>query len=225
MFLSNPAKLILVVCLWIALFQGCGWWQNDQNTLTTPVVSAPQSNIPFSTKEPEVFQAEFVRSDGTTETRSFYARKGAKWRFDAFDQGNRPLRSIIKAGSLYTIMHAAKVYTEVQPSQDPANDTDFGDDIISGLLRQGTYAKFEEIGREGNIVKYRARIENFEASDVVIFFDNSLGMIVRQEFSKLGEQPENMFIFETRNVKFEVDDALFVIPNGYRKVSPDKLPY
>ena len=45
-----------------------------------------------------------------------------------------------------------------------------------------------------------------------IIYDTTIKMIVRHEF-------DGGFAFEMRNFTLEVDDAIFQVPSGYRKVS------
>jgi hypothetical protein len=214
MLLSNPVRLFVLVIVFMPVFQACGWWQKGQSE-PAPLISETKTNLPFLAKEPEVFQAEFIRSDGVRESRSFYARKGAKWRFDWSVNGEIRY-SMIQADSLYTVRHDKKLYEEASAGEYSNAAPDFVNDLTNGLLRQRPYTTFEEIGREGNITRYKVQIENSGTGEIFIDFDNTLGMIVRQEF-KNGTDIE--FGFELRNIKLEADDSLFEIPAGYRKVT------
>ena len=49
-------------------------------------------------------------------------------------------------------------------------------------------------------------------------FDTKLNMVVSQEFT--AEDGSVTVKYEMRNIKLEVDDELFQVPAGYRKVDP-----
>ncbi len=213
MVLSNAAKMFLAAVCILPGIQGCGWWQGGSTA--RPVVAEPKSEMPFSTKEPDVFQAEFVRSDGITEDKSFYARKGEKLRYDSSSG-----RSMILNDKMYSVRHDLKIYAEF-PSL--SNAAGIASDLTNSLLSKRDYTKFAEIGRGGNITQYKAMIENFGESEVMIDFDNSIGMVVREKFVSQKNNSSTNFVFEMRNFGTEVDDNLFAIPKGYRKVSFDEI--
>ena len=101
-------------------------------------------------------------------------------------------------------------------------EPEFVSDLTYGLLKEIKFTRFEEVGREGSVVKYKASIGENTASEALIFFDESAGMVVREEFSSLQGQSEAGsdpgYIFEIRNLKLDVDDSVFATPEGYRKV-------
>jgi len=215
MFLSNRNGFFVFILAAALGSQACGWWKN------TPValVNEPKSDAPFAAKEPTIFQADLIRSDGSVESRTFYARNDEKWRLDTFTGSERAF-TLIRSDKSYSIRHNAKVYAEI-PSGEPRSATpDFISDLTNGLLHQREHAQFDEIGREGNIIKYRVKIEG-QTSETLIDFDTSLSLIVRHEI-RSADQPAS-FVFELRNVKLEADDSLFEIPIGYRKVSWEEL--
>lgn len=222
MYLSNLAGPLSCVLSILLLFQACSLWPSDSPNANA-AIAEPSSELPFSTKEPEIFQADFVRSVGGLETRSFYARKGNRWRFDTFT-GGTPSRSIISGDKLSYVDHASRSYAETPTGAFPAPVPDFISDLTNSLLRQGEHSKFETVGTEGDIVTYRVLIEG-QKGENLIRYDKTLGMIVRQELRSADGGEE--FIFELRNVKLEVDEGLFAVPQGFRKIAWDefkKLP-
>ena len=55
--------------------------------------------------------------------------------------------------------------------------------------------------------------------------DTSSGLMVRQEFlaqNREGETQPNV-IFELRNLKLDVEDGVFQLPAGFRKVSKEEF--
>ncbi|MGQ0541697.1 MAG: hypothetical protein ACT4O9_07595 [Blastocatellia bacterium] len=221
MFLSNPAKKYLLLIVVSFVLYGCGWRQNNENT-AIPVIAEPKSNIPFSSKEPDVFQADIIRSTDTEADVSFYARKGTKWRYDFFVTEERRF-SKLHADRNYSINHQARVYAEEPADGVVSTPSVFLRDLTQSLLHKREYAKFEEISREGNIRKYRVQIGDPPMGEAIIYFDESLGMIVKQEFNETGAQAnsavEPRFKFELSNVSLEVHDSVFEIPKGFRKVT------
>jgi hypothetical protein len=57
-----------------------------------------------------------------------------------------------------------------------------------------------------------------EGPSAVIFYDEELKMITRQEFFSAGsEGPE--LVFEMRDLSLDVSDEMFSIPDDYRKIN------
>ena len=221
MFLSNPRLFFLLAIFWMTIFQACGPSQTNENK---PVSLTDDSNseFPFSTHEPEVYQGDFVVTYGKTEDHKYLARNGDKWRIDFF-RNNEPSQTQIKTDRLYYIDHQRKVYaTTPENGNTVAGSGPFGD-IGSNLFRGKEYREFDEIGRDGSLVRYRVRPTDDMKDDIVISVDAPSGMIVREEFrggagqTDEGSQPD--YIYDVRNLKFEVDDSVFAIPAGYRKVT------
>lgn len=223
MFLSNTAKLFLAAALISSICGGCGFFKGIFGR-TPAAVSETKWGIPFSVKEPDVFQAEFISKTGDSSTISFYAKKGQNWRFDtAFGSANSV--SLVKTDKIYSISRANKTYAEMPAAQAGSAEPDFLSDMTYSLLRQPNNAKFEEAGRNGTIVKYKVTIGDNVASDVIIYFDESAQMITREEFISSSGQSDGVsrpeFVFEMRNLKMEVDDSIFAIPTGYWQIAWD----
>lgn len=210
MFLSNRQAAALAILLVIFGAAGCSWLRESASSGPDPgAVSAPDSGIPFATKEPDTYQADYLTIAEGVETRSRYARKGGLWRFDSFD-GDAPWRSVIRGDALTYIDHRRKVYS-VPPASGSGDVPSFVDDLTTSLLRPTEAAKFEKAETDGNIEQYKVRVDG--ASDhSTIFYDTSINMVVRHEFA-------GGFAFEMRNFTLNVDEAIFRLPNGYRKVS------
>ncbi|MEP7077039.1 MAG: hypothetical protein ABI878_14635 [Acidobacteriota bacterium] len=218
MFLSNPAKSFLASALITTICGGCGFFKNY------PGNAAParetRNTVPFSVKEPEVYQAQFVSTVGDVSTVSFYARKGENWRLD-LNFGSPNSVSIIRSDRLYSISSARKMFAEM-PTGQVAADPDFVQDMTAGLLNQSTAAKFETLGRDGTVTKYRVTLGENGASEAIIYFDETVGMITREEFFSLPRKTDNdapQYVYEVRELKADVDDKVFAIPTELKKVS------
>lgn len=214
MFLSNPVKAIPFVIFLSLIVGGCPWRQGPENT-AVPVIAEPKSDIPFPTKEPEVFQADVVRGTDTRSELSFYARKNGKWRYDFFLNEDRRL-SKLHTDKMYSVDHGKKVYAEEPVGQTSTAGPDFVNDLTFGLLHKREYSKFEDLGRDGNLRKFRVKIGDSPAGESIIYFDEALGLIVKQEFIVDGSVS---FRLELKNVSLEVHDSLFKLPQGFKRIS------
>jgi len=122
--------------------------------------------------------------------------------------------SEIKTDKLYYIDHQRKTYREM-----PEQKTSGGgvSDMTLNFFRGYEHHNFDEIGRDGSLIKYKVRETDPSKSTIVISIDNGSGMIVKQEFSSINRQAPD-FVYEIKNLKMDVDDSVFVIPQGYKKV-------
>jgi len=210
MFLSNPQAAAVALSLLMIAAGGCSWFRSsDPVSLTPTAVSPPDSGIPFETKEPETYQADFDSIVGGSESRTHFARKDGKWRTDNYS-GEKPTRSIIRAGTLVYLDHITKQYSE-PPQSGPDPQPPFISDLTTSLLSEMQLAKFEKLGVEGTLERFKVTVDGSDVSSTIIF-DTQIKMVVRHAF-------EGGFAFEMRNLTLEVDDAVFAVPSGYRKVS------
>jgi hypothetical protein len=232
MFLPNAIKISVVFA---ALFcQACSLWQSSEsrnaNAFSVPFAAQELKNkVPFSSKEPDVYQTEIVLTNYSngeeSERRSFTARRGVKLRSDyenkiSFLQRNENEKFLIHQGK--------KIYVDSQTNSGAANET--GDQIKDFLTTEWLNEKrdtaFENLGSENGLTKYRVRLENAAniSSEILVFIDESLKIPVRQEFYTVnGEQKILVFSMELQNLKLETDDKLFELPKDYRKVSSSEF--
>lgn len=210
MFLSNQQAAAPAILFIIIAAAGCAWFGGSEPPSNTAgSVAPPETGIPFDTKEPETFQADFVTIAGGSESRSHFARKQGRWRFDSFD-ADGPTRSIIQGQTLAHIDHTRKQYSE-PPTNGPDEQPAFLQDLTTSLLHPKEPAIFEKLGADGSLERYKVTTEGSSTASTIIY-DTTIKMIVRHEF-------DGGFAFEMRNFTLEVDDAIFQVPSGYRKVS------
>ena len=89
--------------------------------------------------------------------------------------------------------------------------------LTNEWLNQKTDAKFENLGDENGLTKYRA---TFEASETLIFVDENFKLPVRQEFYSVeGENRILMYSTAIQNLKLKADESFFEVPKDFRKVS------
>ena len=197
MFLSNPVKIFHVVCFLSLIFPGCGVWRAKDNSEVT-FASQPKSKFPFTTREPDVFQTEILVRAGETERRMFVARSGEKRRID-YDVGTDSHRAVLIADKEYLLYFKRKVYIERPISSDAAAQYE---PLTAHLLNTREHSDFEEIGRQGSVVEFRAHIGENTVSDVAIFFDEAIGLPVKEEFySTQGDQRTRQYSMELQGFR------------------------
>lgn len=212
MFLSNPRKCFGLILIWAITFQGCGSSQINENTEITPDRDV-ESRFPFPTKEPEIYQAEVMLASEAIVDRWFIARKGDKWRFDIF-RGGEKVTTRLRNGGLFTIDHPNKTYSVGADQNGPGGA--INEDAVL-FFRAVDYLDYEEVSSDSTVVKYRSRPDRPTAEKVMITVDKASGMIVKQEFLDADGNPSGV-VYELRDLKLDVDDALFELPAGYRKI-------
>lgn len=219
MCLSNRTPFTIIIFTAIAV-SGCGWWGTDSEQ-PAALASITPSDIPFSLAEPDEFRADFfVIADGV-ESKRFYARKGKKWKLVLFD-ADGPVSEIINTDVKLLTDHRRRVYAETDDNAS-GFEPDFIQEMTVRVLREREYTNFTDLGVEGSVRRYRATLRNRESQPSIIHYDESLKMITKQEFFvSSGEAAEApVFIYEMRNVEFDVADALFAAPENYSKITAE----
>ena len=229
MFLSKPSRTLLFPAVFALLVQGCGSpATNSKKDSATPSVRT--GNKPFPTKEPTVFQGDLIVSNGTNEERYFVARDNDNWRFDTYRDGS-PSLTQLRSDKVYTIDHAKEAYAVETYADLKDFDTGYFNALSWYFFRGANYIDFTEAGRDGTLVKYKARMLKDSKNDVSITIDESTGIMVRQEITSQKERNAEgapvVYVFEVRDLKLAVDDSVFEIPSGYRRtgnIEPIPLP-
>ena len=225
MFPSNSTKFFLLFTLAAALFSSCRFWQktSDVNPPSTPPVAAElKSEIPFSTKEPERFQAEIVVTANDAERRTFLARSGTNRRFD-FNFGEKNQLTTLSTDKNYLILPARRIYTENDAAEAGASD-DWANFLTTRWLNEKTAARFEKLETVDNLTKYRVNLGDGGASEIFVYADENLGLPVRQEFyTVVGEQKKLTYLFELKNLKLDAGEQLFALPANFKKVSAEEF--
>ena len=216
MFLSNPRQSFLLIAVCVALLQACGSSQTKENK-DISLTGETGREFPFSTKEPEVYQGDLMVGSVDAQDHYFVARKGDKWRYDVFRGAERSM-SQIRSDKLYGVDHPKKIYWEMPEQKTGASDVN---DMTRNFFRGHEYHDFDEIGREGTLIKYKVRDSGETKGNIIVTVDTASGVIVRHEFMSQNKQDSN-FVYEIKNLKMDVDDTIFAIPAGYQKVTPPK---
>ena len=204
----------------------CRFWQNGGNATPSPtpfVAEELKSEIPFASKEPEIFQAEIVTIANETERRIFTARNGANRRTD-YNFGSENQVTNLQIDKNYLIFPKGKIYAENAAAETFANEDDWTLFLTTEWLNDKKEARFEKLETVENLTKYRVLLDGKEVSEILIYFDETLKIPVRQEFYSVnGDQRSLNFTFEIRNLKLRTDENLFALTPDFRKVSIEEL--
>lgn len=214
--------LALSVCV------SCVFWQGStQNKQENSGGAEIADTVPFSTKEPENYQAEIVLTTYAGGEKServiFVARNGEKLRYDfalkiSFLQKNAKEKFLLHNGK--------KIYAENFSFADlPVFEADDLQNFLTGeLLNQKREAKFENLGAENNLTKYRVAFDDAKANEILFYVDENLKIPVRQEFYSGAPESKSLFFsMELKSFKAQTDDKIFDLPKDFRKVSIEEF--
>lgn len=226
MIRANLIKCSLVLILILCFSIACR--RSDDNSHETPdaarfVADELKSEIPFSTKEPEQFQTEIViTTTHKTERRTFFARNGARRRFD-FDFGTKNQITSLQTDRNYLVLPEKKIYTEVGRSSIALPDEWTGF-LTTEWLNQKHEANFEKLETSESLTKYRVKIAESGFSEILIYVDEISNLPVRQEFFSVTDNQKHLiYTVELKNLKLQTDESLFALPTGFRKVPEEEI--
>lgn len=228
---ANSIKFLCLFALCFSACSSCGWRtaQNENMASVDSSAEAIKSGVPFSTKEPENFQADFViRMNNDSETKIFVARSGVRRRYDYnLDRKNQFAVLHVHANASLLIFPNKKIYAEnsdfspVGAQQAAENFKDF---LTNEWLNQTPDAKYTRLGAENDLTKYAVRLNDSDASETIVFVDGRINLPVRQEFySVSGERRTLNYTVEMKNFKTQTDENLFAIPKDYKRVALEDL--
>lgn len=227
MFSSNLFKILLVGSLLFC--QSCSYWRGKTEATPAPapfVAEELKSEIPFSTKEPDVYQTEIVvTGENGLEEKTFAAKSGANRLLTLDFQGKSEV-AFLQSGEnqSFIIARRQKIYAENKYENIAAKSDPLKDFLTVELINRAADAKFETRGAENNLVKYRVNLEDAKNSEMIIYVDEKIGLPVKQEFySIVGEQKILTLTVELKNFSLAADASIFAVPKDYRRVSPNEF--
>jgi len=223
MYSSNLINFFLVSALLSC--QACSFCQSKTDATVSPtpfVVEELKSEIPFSTKEPDAFQAEIVvAAEDNFEDKTFIAKNGAN-RFIAFDFQGKTEFALLQLGGnqSFLIAPSQKIFAENQSETTGAKIETLDDLLTAGWSNQKAAAKFERLGAENNFVKYLVNLDETKKSEIIILVDEKIGLPVRQEFYSISNEQKTLTLtMEMKNFSLQTDAKYFEVPKDYKKVS------
>ena len=227
----------LALCFSIG-FSACGFWskraENSNAANPTPFTAQEiPSEIPFSNREPEVFQCEIIVSSFINgekqERKTFVARSGGGRRLTIFAAGEKAEIAFLQTGETgaFSISQEKKVYTEnaAGRASPESSGENFNDFLTVAWLNAKASAVFENLGAENGLSKFLVRLNDSDASEILIYVDENLKIPVRQEFfSRAGDDKILLCTVELKNFQLQTDDKLFELPSkDFRKVSREEF--
>jgi hypothetical protein len=212
------------------------------------VAGETSTTPPFATKEPERYQATMVtrgslgeqsKIPGMSElakSEMLVARDREKRRVDVELLPGLKVTYLQMAEGNYMLVPGRKIYAEFKPGEMPGSagqmksrSPDFSPDKLLNQSAGG--ARYEKLGAEDlggrQTTKYRVTTtgEAKEArTETLIWVDESLGMPIKSETTNIGGATNgSKYSTELRDIKQEVDAALFELPTDYRKVNQKEM--
>jgi hypothetical protein len=231
--LSNRFKLLLVVLVSVFVCS-CSSGSRKPAEPATPQEQSFTSTPPFKTSEPEKYRAErvftFTSNEGTsTLTKTLIARDGDLRREEIETAGHK-IVLLENSQTRTVLMTDAQIYAEVGLGTSIVGVTEDTGSSPERLLHEDSplTSSYEKLGVEPvdgrTATKYRVVVNNSAGNNVskletLIWIDESLGMPIRSESNSEGRQ----IVMALTNIALTVDESLFRIPEGYKKVAVEEI--
>lgn len=224
MFLIKSNKIFLA-SVFLFCLTSCSFWQTAENTNSNaPQISEEtKTGIPFENKEPDAFQTDIVVTNFLNGEKSekiyFIARAGNKT-LTVFDQGEKTEHSVLNDGGKTIFFNREN--KSFRESANGSNAFSTPDETLEFLttewLNRKTDASFEKLGTENNLTNYRVKLGDSSASEIILTYDETLNLPVKQEFYSIsGEQKILTMTVELKNFQTSADEKLFVLPQDYKR--------
>lgn len=220
MLRSYLIKILAVVAISSAVLAGCAR-ERSIETGERPAFDPAPNRIPFSTREPDNFQAELVVTADESVRTTFFARSGEKRRVE-FDFGKRSRIARIVNGKTYLVLPERSKFAEL--SVGAFSTDELSAFLTTRWLSESPDTTFEKLETVEGLTRYRAKFGESQLAEAVISVDDRNGMPVRQEFYSITDgTPTLTMTVEMRNFKLGADDSLFDVPNGFARVESSDL--
>jgi hypothetical protein len=244
----RAARALVILCLLTLALCGASCKRSqvagNSNDAGPSTAGETSTTPPFTTKEPERYQATIVtkgslgesaKTQGMADSRAsemLVARDGEKRRLDVELLPGLKVTYLQQAGQTYMLAPGQKIYAEFKPGEMPgssgqmkSSSPDFSPDKLLNQSAGG--ARYEKLGAEDvggrATMKYRVTTTG-EAkettTETLIWVDEALGMPIKSETTNAGG---SKYSTELRDIKQDVDASLFELPPDYRKVDQKEL--
>ncbi len=198
---------------------------------------------PFSTREPEVYQAKIIFAFKFDETAENFveqtysvARDGENRRLN-FEIAGKKITSLQTSdGKRFVLLPARKVYAEIGGASGENLTNIVPEEYSLGHLLhvKPAEAVFQPVGAEEiaarQTVKYRVDYGAIQQSETTltetyVWADENLGFPVRTEIVSIldGKPSGAKSVVEVREIQTSVDSGVFALPKDYRKISPQEI--
>ncbi len=210
------------------------------NTGSADTRKAAFTTPPFSTREPDRYQARRItsftetgRTDNSSSSQSnqvLIVRDGEKRREEYSAGGIGKIVYLEIPAGRFIILPANKFYADLSAEQHNTDSgNDFPDDFPGlspdQLLNEPpASASYQKLGSEtlaGRLTtKYRVVVLSGvdSVNETLIWIDEALGIPVRSEAISKSNGTSSKVTMELKDVKLEVDERLFSWPSDYRRV-------
>jgi hypothetical protein len=154
---------------------------------------------------------------------TFVAKNGAKRRTE-YNFGEKGAAAWLRTDKDHLLLPDKKIFTEqAGPARNTAASEGL-DALTVEWLNIKAVSKFEDLGTENGLKKFSAKLNESEASEVMLFIDEASGLPIKQEYYSInGDQRDLMYSIELQDLRFEAGDDLFTIPKDYRKATLDEF--
>lgn len=195
-------------------------------TFTTP---------PFSTREPDRYQAIRVTITETASTKDLpfrqvrqvlIARDGEKRREEHPSEVSGQIVYLEIPAGRFMLLPASREYADLKTVSDYSGRSEDSPGLSADqLLNEAqVLSTYENLGNEtidGRVTtKYRVVVKSGSDSqnETLMWIDETLGMPVRSESTSQAGGRLSKVTMELKDVRLEVDEQLFTLPADYRKV-------
>ena len=220
--------LTLIVCGSIP-FASCAT-PGPKSTETTGSETV-SSTPPFSTKEPDTYQAirklTFTDSDGNSKTIQTEITRSGELRREETETAGQPVIYLDSTQGSFIVLPREKIYAESRDVGEISPDATRGN-ADSRMHTEPAKVKYQKLGTEfvgnRNLTKYKvvntSSGETVSTDETLIWVDESLGMPLRSERKSNGKSRTTM---EVTDISLEVDKKKFELPADYQKVAVSEL--
>ena len=228
MLSTNYTKFLLFAVVAISHFSACRFWQTaGETTKSLTEENQPKRITPFSTKEPPVYQAEVITAtylNGQRFERKYFVAKRFGKNYIAFNVEDDNETAILERGDgkTFILNKKKKSYIERAEGYSSIERDELRSFLTTKWLNEKREAKFENLGNEKNLAKFRVTIDDSHKTEVLIFVNEKLNLPIRQEFYSISEGKRNLsYSIEVKNVRTQVSEKLFKLPDGYQSKTVD----
>jgi len=236
----NMPRGRLILVAWLAALLAAGavaykQWPRLLQTIRRHTASSQQADNqvfaspPFSTKEPDRYQATRVITNGEAGVKQTYAiaRDGENRREDS----NGGITYLETHAGSFLLYPATKLYADLNADSDELaegqRDGDFSPDRL--LHETSTGARYQLLGSDSvgdrKTTKYKVTSGDWQAESTVslIWVDEELGIPIKSEIASIKPEGPVKVTIELRDIRQNVDARLFELPPDFTKVTVKAL--
>jgi outer membrane lipoprotein-sorting protein len=228
---------LVALVISVALLCSCSSKSRQSTNQSTPQEQSFSTKPPFLTREPEKYQAERIvtftnAAGGATTSKLSIARAGDSRR-EEMEQGGQKIVFLDNGGSRLVLLPEARIYSEVTTGDGSVaamDSLELGSSPERLLHEQPPIStSYQKLGTEvingRTTTRYQLIVNTSPAANVskdetFLWLDESLGMLIKSE----SKSPDGRtVVMELTDISLDVDDNLFRIPEGYKKVATAEI--